>query len=208
VPGHDHASIGYALDAGASIIVPQVETVEDVKHIISAKNFGADINGTRSAPPCRMLPGLSNLPLNPKRTVWQNLNDTAGIMIQVETVNAINNLDAILTECGHAIDCVWLGSLDCRISMGLTDAFGPEPEWLEVDAKCRATLAKHDMPYAGFAIGTPEQMAALGQGKCVVFTGMDLFAILGAGLGQLQVGRELFPTKNYSVENKTAAAKI
>lgn len=24
VPGHDHAAIGYALDAGASIVVPQV----------------------------------------------------------------------------------------------------------------------------------------------------------------------------------------
>lgn len=28
VPGHDHAAIGYALDAGASVIVPQVEDAE------------------------------------------------------------------------------------------------------------------------------------------------------------------------------------
>ena len=28
VPGHDHAAIGYALDAGASIVVPQIDTIE------------------------------------------------------------------------------------------------------------------------------------------------------------------------------------
>lgn len=53
VPGHDHAAIGFALDAGASIVVPQVETVEQAKHIVSAAKFGAKINGTRSAPPAR-----------------------------------------------------------------------------------------------------------------------------------------------------------
>lgn len=30
VPGHDHAAIGYALDAGASIIVPQVGCYDDI----------------------------------------------------------------------------------------------------------------------------------------------------------------------------------
>jgi 2-keto-3-deoxy-L-rhamnonate aldolase RhmA len=58
VPGHEHASIGYALDAGASIIVPQVNTVEECKHVIAATKYGAKIGGTRSAPPMRLLFGV------------------------------------------------------------------------------------------------------------------------------------------------------
>ncbi|OBT95030.1 hypothetical protein VE01_07401 [Pseudogymnoascus verrucosus] len=48
---HDHATIGYALDTDASIMVSQVETAEDAKHVVSAAKFGMKIKGTRSAPP-------------------------------------------------------------------------------------------------------------------------------------------------------------
>lgn len=69
------------------------------------------------------------------RDVWMNLNDQAVIMIQTETLEGINNLDAILTEVPD-IDVVWLGSwfgsLDCRINMNLPANFGQggEPKWL------------------------------------------------------------------------------
>jgi 4-hydroxy-2-oxoheptanedioate aldolase len=53
MPGHDYAAIGFALDAGASIVLPQVETVEQAKHICSAAKFGKKAGGTRSAPPTR-----------------------------------------------------------------------------------------------------------------------------------------------------------
>src|SRR5271168_4206164 len=119
VPGHDHAAIGYALDAGASIVVPQVDTVEQAKHIVSAAKFGAKHGGTRSAPPARLMPGLSDIPHDPSKTIWENLNEQAAIIIQIESLEGINNLDAILTEVGNHIDAVWIGSLDARVSMGL-----------------------------------------------------------------------------------------
>src|SRR5271155_921672 len=86
VPGHDHAAIGYALDAGASIVVPQVDTVEQAKHIVSCAKFGRKHNGTRSAPPARLMPGLSDTPLDPSRSIWENLNDQAAIIIQIESL--------------------------------------------------------------------------------------------------------------------------
>lgn len=52
------------------------------------------------------------------RDVWQNWNDSAAIMIQIETLEGINDLDAILTEVPD-IDIIWLGSLDARVSMNL-----------------------------------------------------------------------------------------
>ncbi|KAK4220867.1 Pyruvate/Phosphoenolpyruvate kinase-like domain-containing protein [Podospora fimiseda] len=60
VPGHDHAAIGFALDAGASIVIPQVDTIEQAKHVVLAAKFGTKQNGTRSSPPFRLLPGISH----------------------------------------------------------------------------------------------------------------------------------------------------
>ncbi|KAF7876798.1 hypothetical protein EAF04_001881 [Stromatinia cepivora] len=86
VPGHDHASIGYALDAGASILVPQVDTVEQAKHIVSSAKFGAVRNGTRSAPPARFLIGISDTTIDPTKSIWENVNNQAALIIQIETL--------------------------------------------------------------------------------------------------------------------------
>jgi 4-hydroxy-2-oxoheptanedioate aldolase len=147
LPNHEHSFIGYALDTGTGILMfPQVTTVQEVKHIISATKFGSKVNGMRSAPPARFAPGFTGLPsgqaLESSLSLWENLNNQAAVIIQVETVEAINNLDDILTECGKDIDAVWLGSLDIRVSMGLPDPFaahpgGNEPEWVAAIEKMR-----------------------------------------------------------------------
>lgn len=196
VPGHDHASIGNALDAGASIIVPQADTVEQAKHICSAAKYGSVNNGTGSAPPCRFMPGYSDIPLNPSLTIQQNVNKQAAIIIQIETLLGIENLDAILTECGEHIDSVWLGSLDARVSMGLPGFWGSEPEWVEAVAKYEATLAKHDKPASELATGPPEMKAEMARARSCLFSGGDLFALLGQA-GELAYMRENFPIKAY-----------
>lgn len=129
VPGHGPESIGYAIDAGASIVVPPVDTVDQARHIVSAAKYGAKGNGTRSAPPVHLLPGISDTRIQPKLSVHQNLNNQATIIIQIETIIGIQNLDVILTAIGEHIDSVWLGSLDARISMSLEGFWGDEKEW-------------------------------------------------------------------------------
>jgi 2-keto-3-deoxy-L-rhamnonate aldolase RhmA len=61
VPGIDHPAIGYALDAGASIVIPLVETVEQAREIVAATKFGARIGGARSAPPAGFCPASRTL---------------------------------------------------------------------------------------------------------------------------------------------------
>ncbi|KAL8823394.1 MAG: hypothetical protein Q9191_005896 [Dirinaria sp. TL-2023a] len=176
VPGHDHAAIGYALDAGASIIIPQVETVEQAQHVVSAAKFGKVRQGTRSAPPCRWLPGVGDMPVDPNRSLWENLNDQAAIIIQIESEQGVKNLDAILSAVGDQIDCVWIGSLDLRVSMGLDGVWGDEPSFMDVVKLYEDTLKRHKTPNSGMCMFGQWEKAS---NKAFVVVGGDAFALLG-----------------------------
>ncbi len=190
MPGHDHASIGFALDAGASIVIPQLETVEQAKHVVSAAKFGTRQNGTRSAPPFRLIPGLTDLGADGKRDVWQNVNDQAAIMVQIESLKGIDNLDAILTEVPE-IDVVWLGGFDCRISMNLPGNFGQgaEPEWLAAVDKFNSILKKHKKPRAGFCLAGGEELAKMGEDNVLLVHSADVLKLFEMG-PQLAAARE------------------
>jgi 2-keto-3-deoxy-L-rhamnonate aldolase RhmA len=149
------------------------------------------------------MPGLSDMPLDPSKTIWENLNNQAAIIIQIESLEGINNLDAILSEVGEHIDAVWIGTLDARVSMGLPVSFydqPTEPEWLAAMATYEATLKKHDKPSSGFALGPPEVVAKAAKGKCLLFIAADVFAILG-GMGDLAEAKK-WPACDFSAENR------
>jgi 2-keto-3-deoxy-L-rhamnonate aldolase RhmA len=162
---------------------------------VSAAKFGTRQNGTRSAPPFRMVPGLTDMAVDGKRDVWPNLNDQAAIMIQIESLEGINNLDAILTEVPD-IDVVWLGSLDCRISMNLPANFGhgAEPEWLAAVEKFSNTIKKHNKPRAGFCFGGAEELAKTAQDHCMIFHTADVLKLYEMG-PQLLAAREAVALK-------------
>ena len=184
VPGHDHAAIGYALDAGASIVVPQVDTVAQAQHIVSAAKYGAAAHGTRSAPPFRLLPGITDTTAYPGKTLHQSLNNQAAIMIQIETLAGIKNLDAILTEVPD-IDAVWLGTIDARVSMDLPHnggMGGTEQEWLDAVEIYEATMAKHKtVAKGGMALGSPEQVKRMVKEKAFLVVACDVLALMGLG---------------------------
>ena len=195
VPGHDHAAIGFALDAGASVVIPQVNTVAEARHAVSSAKYGAHKGGTRSTPPFRLIPGVSDVPSNPAETIHENVNRQAAIMIQVETLEAIDNLDDILTQVPE-IDCVWPGLLDLRVSMGLVAPAPPdqplEPEFIAAMAKFDSVLKKHDKPRAGQAIGSPDVMKQQGKDNSLNFVAVDVLGLAGQA-ELIPVAREMFP---------------
>lgn len=115
-------------------------------------------------------------------------------MIQIESLEGINNLDAILTEVPD-IDAVWLGTLDARVSMDLPGnggMGGTEPEWLDAVATYDRVVAKHGVAKAGFALGTPEMVQNMAREKSFVVVAADVMALMGM-LGGLVTAREAIP---------------
>lgn len=191
VPGHDHAAIGYALDAGASIVVPQVDTVKQAQHIVAAAKFGSRNNGKRSAPPNRWLPSLSTQSCNPSLPFWENQNQQGAVFIQVESLEGINNLHEIPATVGEHVDSVWLGNLDCRVSMSLPGFWGEEPEWVQASI-INLTRA--------WLLATMIWLKERGEGRSVMSTSSDLAAVLRTADDLARV-RKMFPSKNDSTAN-------
>lgn len=193
------------MDAGASVVVPRVDTVEQAKHVLAATKYGKKVGGFRSAPPFRMIPGVSDQKIDSSLTHHANMNEQAALMIQIESAEGINNLDAILTECPE-IDAVWLGSLDARVSEDLAAGFGipqMEPEWRQLVGKYEMTVRKHNKPRSSFAMGPPEQMMMMGKNNCMNYVSFDVLALMGM-MREIGTAKAMFPPKKAYSEDPAA----
>ena len=114
--------------------------------------------------------------MDPTRSIWENVNDQAAIVIQIKSEKGIRNLDAILSAVGDHIDAGWLGTLDLRVNMGFNGFWGSEPSFLDAVEAYREILKKHKMPDSGMCLNRDW---AKGANKAFVIVGADAFALLG-----------------------------
>ncbi len=130
VGANSEQEIGKFLDAGAmGIIIPQVNAVEDAERAVEAVFYPP--RGKRSFGPMR--PSLRQ-----GMSYYQNVNNEVVVIPQIETAEALDNLELILAL--PRIDMIYVGPADLRISMGLSPAMdGEEPEFVEaIDLIVRA----------------------------------------------------------------------
>jgi 4-hydroxy-2-oxoheptanedioate aldolase len=146
------------------------------------------------------VPGLSDTCLDPSTTIFQNLNRQGAVIIQIETLEAIHNLDAILTAVGDQIDSVWLGSLDTRVSMEMAAGglWGEEKEFMDAVALYESILRKHNKPASGLALGTLEMKKSMARGRSLIVTTSDLYSLVGAAMSDLAEVKKDFPAMDYS----------
>lgn len=107
---NDPAAIGQVLDAGATgVIVPMVNTEDDAQRAVAAAKYPPD--GIRSWGSRRggRLAGGADI-------YARDANDNAMVIVQIETVEALDNLDAILAVSG--LSGVMIGPADLAISLG------------------------------------------------------------------------------------------
>lgn len=108
VPWNEPGIIGKSLDAGAhGVVVPMVNTREQAEAVVRAARYVPD--GARSWGP--VMAGMRH----PDNRGWAAAN--VAVIPMIETVEAVANLDAILTVPG--IDAIYVGPADLAISLGL-----------------------------------------------------------------------------------------
>jgi len=112
VPWLDPAMLMKALDAGAyGVICPMVNTREDAQKLVAWTHYAP--RGTRSFGPVRaLLYGGADYP--------QHANDTIVTFAMIETAQALDNLDDILSVEG--LDAVYIGPSDLSLSLGCAPA--------------------------------------------------------------------------------------
>jgi 4-hydroxy-2-oxoheptanedioate aldolase len=111
VPWNDPAIIMRVLDAGAmGIICPMINTQEETEQFVGACRYPPI--GYRSLGPIR-----ANLTFD--GDYFLNSNKQVVTLAMIETVEALDNIDSILSVEG--LDGVYIGTMDLSISLGIKD---------------------------------------------------------------------------------------
>jgi 4-hydroxy-2-oxoheptanedioate aldolase len=113
VPWLEPGIIMKSLDAGAyGLICPMVNTREDAQRLVAWTSYAP--RGTRSFGPIRaLLYGGADYP--------QHANDTIVRFAMIETAQALDNLDAIMSVEG--LDAVYIGPSDLSLALGCRPVF-------------------------------------------------------------------------------------
>ncbi|KAF7304272.1 2,4-dihydroxyhept-2-ene-1,7-dioic acid aldolase [Mycena chlorophos] len=166
--------MAWALDAGAGgIIIPHVDTPEEVKAIIGACRFPPI--GHRSFPPFTFIPGVTDLTPEGK-SVFSIANEHVAIIPQIESRVGVKNLEEIVKM--PEINAFMIGAGDLRLDMGLPMGMvGDEPEFVAAVSKATQMSQKYNIPLLGVAIGPEMLKLRIEQGFTVISVVADLHAL-------------------------------
>ncbi|KAJ7715710.1 Pyruvate/Phosphoenolpyruvate kinase-like domain-containing protein, partial [Mycena maculata] len=166
--------MAWCLDAGAGgIIVPHLETVEEMKEVIAACRFPPI--GHRSFPPFTFIPGVTDT--TPEgESVFSLANKHVAVIPQIESRVGIQNLEAIMKM--DEISAFMIGAGDLRMDMGLPLGLdGDEPEFAAAMAKATKVSKERDIPLLGAAIGPEMIRKRIDQGFRIVVVCIDLHTL-------------------------------
>jgi len=179
-PWLDHWMIGRALDAGAAgVIAPMVNNAADAERVAQACRYAPQ--GNRSIGPIAVGVRQPNYSAT--------ANDRVLCIVMIETKEAVDNIDAILSVPG--IDAVYIGPSDLSLSYGLPpSAEQKAPVFLDALQKVYDACIRHGVVpgiHANSAVAADRH--ALGYRMITV--GYDLGPMQTAMAADLQVGRSL-----------------
>jgi 4-hydroxy-2-oxoheptanedioate aldolase len=146
VPWNEPGILMKMLDAGAyALICPMVNTREDAERLVAATHYPP--RGHRSMGPIRaQLYGGADY--------QEHANDTVVVFAMIETRQALDNLDAILSVKG--LDAVYIGPADLSLALGCTPTFDDvDPPVAEAIDTILAKAKEHGVA-AGVHNATPE----------------------------------------------------
>ncbi|MDQ2186070.1 4-hydroxy-2-oxoheptanedioate aldolase [Alcaligenaceae bacterium A4P071] len=168
----DVALIKQLLDIGAkNLLVPMVDTADQARALVAATRYPpAGIRGVGSA--------VGRASMWSSRTDYLNIaDDEICLLVQAETVTALNNLDAICAVDG--VNGVFIGPADLAASMGHRGNPGHPDVQAAIEQAMRTIVA------SGKAAGTLTSDAKLARrylelGCTFVATGVDVLLFANA----------------------------
>jgi 4-hydroxy-2-oxoheptanedioate aldolase len=171
VPWNEPGIIGKVLDAGAwGVICPMVNNAEEAKRLADACLYTPD--GSRSNGPFRA--GFYGTPGSYQKVA----NSNVLVLPQIETLEAVDNLEAILDTPG--ISGAYVGPGDLGMTMGLVPKLDrEEPEVLAIYERIVAARRARGQ-FAGIQNATPAyaaRMAAMGFQILTVATDINLMGM-------------------------------
>ena len=175
VPWLEPGIVMKALDAGAyGVIAPMINTREDAQKLVAYTHYAP--RGTRSFGPVRaMLYGGADYATQ--------ANDTIVAFAMIETAQALDNLDAILSVEG--LDAIYIGPSDLSLALGCKPVFDDvEPKVAQAIDHIVDRARAHGV-YAGIHNGRPDvAQARIAKGFRFVTVSSDA-RILAAGAQEL-----------------------
>ena len=115
VPTLSYEHVSGALDIGAdALLIPQIRTADDIKRLREYSQYPPI--GRRGAGPSRLWEYGDTIGALADQ---QNRNYTTNIVVQLETVSAVENIDAILKEAADFVDMLFIGPGDLSMDMGI-----------------------------------------------------------------------------------------
>ena len=109
VPSNEPSVIGWALDAGATgVIVPLVNSAEEAEKAVKACLYPS--KGNRSMGPTRAERVFGE-------EYVQGVENSIQCLPMIETLDALNNLESILSVDG--VDSIYVGPSDLSVNLGL-----------------------------------------------------------------------------------------
>ncbi|MDR7093177.1 HpcH/HpaI aldolase family protein [Hydrogenophaga laconesensis] len=149
VPWLEPGILMKALDAGAyGVICPMVNTRADAEKLVAYTHYAP--RGTRSFGPVRaLLYGGADYP--------KHANDTIVTFAMIETAQALENLDDIMSTPG--LDAIYIGPSDLSLALGCNPTFDDlDPKAAQAVEHILARAKAHGL-VAGIHNGSPEAAA-------------------------------------------------
>ncbi len=175
----------WALDAGAwGVVVPMVNTREEAQRAVEHAKYPPV--GTRSI-------GGAFGPYGFGITDWpsyaQTANDAILVAIQIESMQALQNLDDILSVPG--IDVAFVGPNDLHAQLGLpASSDGAEPEFMDALERIKAAARKYSVATGIFSSNGETSAERVRQGFQMISVTTDLSSMIAAATHNLRVARE------------------
>ena len=185
VPWLEPGILMKTLDAGAyGVICPMVNTREDAQKFVAWTSYAP--RGTRSFGPVRAL-------LYAGADYPTHANDTIVRFAMIETAQALDNLDAILSVEG--LDAVYVGPSDLSLSLGCKPLFDHvEPKAAQAIAHIIERAKAHGLQ-AGIHNGLPEvAQARIAMGYRFVTLSSDARILASGSQGLLSQMRATAPS--------------